>query len=152
MSSASAAELFAMSTPTPSQQLLGTFPFAIRTPDGRHARVIGHFTPIEWPPSDAAFEPSTLDRGSSPSPVFVLAEMASPAMLPAMRNRAVDHVEHVEWLDGESSSAPTSKAGWTHSILGMPKLGIPDTATHSGPSRKRSLPRLMRSKSDASLS
>lgn len=128
-----------------NRQPLGTFPFAIRTPDGRHAKVIGHFTPLEWPPSEAAFDFSTADDG--PSPVFVLTELGNPAVLPAMRLGN----DTVEWLDTESSSAPARSAQSRHSILGSPNLAVPDTAANAGPSRRRSLPRLMRSKSDATL-
>lgn len=130
---------------SPNRQPLGTFPFAIRTPDGRHAKVIGHFTPLEWPPSEEAFDFNPAD--DSPSPVFVLTELANPAVLPAMRLGN----DTVEWLDTESSSAPARSAQARHSILGSPNLAVPDTAFNSGPSRRRSLPRLMRSKSDATL-
>lgn len=130
---------------SPTRQPLGTFPFAIRTPDGRHAKVIGHFTPLEWPPSESAFDYSPANDG--PSPVFVLTELGNPAVLPAMRLGD----DTVEWLDTESSSAPSRSAQSRHSILGSPILAIPDNAAHSGYSRRRSLPRLMRSKSDATL-
>lgn len=131
---------------SPILQSLGTFPFAIRTPDGRHAKVIGHFTPLEWPPSESAFDFSAADGGTSP--VFVLTELGNPAVLPAMRLQEADRVE---WLDNEASSAPARSAQSRQSILATPGLTAPDpaTATHAGPSRRRSLQSLMRSKSDA---
>lgn len=123
----------------------GTFPFAVRTPDGKHLQVIGHFTPLEWPLEDGAN-----DRGIAngrASPVFVLTELGSPVLLPAVLPRAA--ADSVEWLESESSSAPARNVHSRHSILGSPNLAIPRSAGHSGPTRRRSLPHLMRSKSDA---